>query len=55
MLPLALTHAVGTDLVLIGIFYIALPTLITTLIAFIVAQALGERRESDEWRGDALE
>lgn len=49
--PTIIAGATGDSLGIIIVFFVAFPILVNGLIAFAVAQALGERRENQAYRG----
>ena len=50
MLPAMLASSLTDSLGLIGIFFVLFPLVVTGLIVFAVAAALGERRANQEHR-----
>jgi hypothetical protein len=46
----ALSDAAETTIVYIAIWFVVFPAVVTGLIAFAIAQALGEKRENDAAR-----
>jgi hypothetical protein len=46
-----LASSLGDSLALAFVFFVLFPAIITGLIAFAAAQALGERRANQEYRG----
>ena len=54
MLPaMVLAGATADTIALIVVFFVVFPVLAQGLIAFAAAQALGEKRENDEYAGRA--
>ncbi len=52
MLPgMLVASALGDSLALAAVFFVLFPAVVTGLIIFAVAQALGERRANQEYRG----
>ena len=46
----ALSDAAETTIVYVAIWFVIFPAIVTGLIAFAIAQALGEKRENDAER-----
>jgi hypothetical protein len=51
MTVIAMSHALRDTLGLVGIFFIVFPLIAQGLIAFAVAQGLGERAENEKLKG----
>jgi hypothetical protein len=51
MTVIAMSHALRDTLGLVGIFFILFPLIAQGLIAFAVAQSLGERAENEKLKG----
>jgi hypothetical protein len=47
---IALSDAAETTIVYVAIWFVIFPAIVTGLIAFAIAQALGEKRENDASR-----
>jgi hypothetical protein len=51
MTVIAMSHALRDTLGLVGIFFVLFPLIAQGLIAFAVAQGLGERAENEKLKG----
>jgi hypothetical protein len=49
MLPGMLASSLGDSLALAAVFFVLFPAIVTGLIAFAVAQVIGERRANQEY------
>jgi hypothetical protein len=47
---IALSDAAETTIVYVAIWFVIFPAIVTGMIAFAIAQALGEKRENDAAR-----
>jgi len=49
MLPGMLASSLGDSLALAAVFFVLFPAIVTGLIAFAIAQVVGERRANQEY------
>ena len=50
VLVMALSEAEKTTIVYVAVWFVIFPAIVTGLIVYAIAQAIGEKRQNDEFR-----